>query len=103
MKILLTFFFLFFSSSVVAEDISDFQIEGISIGDSLLDYMSEKEIKNNIVEIYQYYNNQDFTTVQLSNHRILTQYDGLQINIKRKDQNYIIYGLYGGIYSELIK
>ena len=98
MKTFLTLLLFLFSSSVVAEDVSDFEIEGMSIGDSLLDYMSEKEIKNNIVEIYQYYNNQDFTTVQLSNHRILTQYDGLQINIKRKDQNYIIYGLNGGIF-----
>ena len=98
----ISIFFIFIllvnSHSVFSEDISDFQIEGISIGDSLLDYMSEKEIKNNIVEIYEYYDNQDFTTVQLYNHRILTQYDGLQINIKRKDQNYIIYALSGGIY-----
>ena len=43
MKIFLTLFVLLFSSSVVAEDISDFEIEGISIGDSLLDYMTEDE------------------------------------------------------------
>ena len=30
-----------------ADDIRDFQIEGMSIGDSLLDYYSEKDIKNN--------------------------------------------------------
>ena len=30
-----------------ADDIRDFQIEGMSIGDSLLDYFSEKEIKKN--------------------------------------------------------
>lgn len=98
MKTLLTLFVLLIPSSVFADDISDFEIEGMSIGDSLLDYLSKKEINNNIVEIYDYYNNQDFTTVQLSNHRILTQYDGLQINIKRKDQKYIIYALYGGIF-----
>ena len=28
-----------------ADDIRDFQIEGMSIGDSLLDYFSEEEIK----------------------------------------------------------
>ena len=48
MKILLTLSVLLFSSSVVAEDISDFQIEGISIGDSLLDYMTEDQIKKEI-------------------------------------------------------
>ena len=47
MKIFLTFLVLLFSSSVVAEDISDFEIEGMSLGDSLLDYFSEREIKNN--------------------------------------------------------
>ena len=31
-----------------ADDIRDFQIEGMSIGDSLLDYFSEEEIKTNI-------------------------------------------------------
>ena len=48
MKILLTLFVLFFSSLVFADDISDFQIEGISIGDSLLDYMSEEKIKTEL-------------------------------------------------------
>ena len=40
MKIYITLFVLFFSSSIFADDISDFEIEGISIGDSLLDYVS---------------------------------------------------------------
>ena len=44
MKTFLTFFVLLFSSSLFADDISDFQIEGISIGDSLLNYFSEDEI-----------------------------------------------------------
>jgi hypothetical protein len=52
-KLLVLLFSLFFFSStaVFADDISDFSIEGISIGDSLLDYMSEddilEEIENN--------------------------------------------------------
>jgi len=36
--------FLLSSASVFADDISEFSIEGISIGDSLLDYMTEDEI-----------------------------------------------------------
>ena len=36
---------MLFSSSVLVEDISDFQIEGMSIGDSLLDYFSDKATK----------------------------------------------------------
>ena len=47
--LVLLFSLLFLSSpSVFADDISDFQIEGISIGDSLLDYMSEDEILKKI-------------------------------------------------------
>ena len=37
---------LSFQTWTKADDIKDFQIEGMSIGDSLLDYFSEKEIKN---------------------------------------------------------
>ena len=40
--------FLLSSPSVFADDISDFEIEGISIGDSLLDYMTEEEILKQI-------------------------------------------------------
>ena len=50
--ILLFSFFLLSSPSVFADDISDFQIEGMSIGDSLLDYFSEDEIINNIYDAY---------------------------------------------------
>ena len=42
--ILLFSLFLLSSPSVFADDITDFEIEGISIGDSLLDYMTEDEI-----------------------------------------------------------
>ncbi len=35
-----------------ADDISDFQIEGMSIGDSLLDYFSRTEIDNKSQYIY---------------------------------------------------
>ena len=41
MKKTLIILVLLFSSSVVADDISDFEIEGMSIGDSALDYYGE--------------------------------------------------------------
>jgi hypothetical protein len=53
--ILLFSFFLLSSHSVFADDISDFQIEGISIGDSLLDYMTEDEILEEIDNSERYY------------------------------------------------
>ena len=60
-KLLILLFSIFFlsSHSVFADDISDFQIEGISIGDSLLDYMTEdeilKEIEINKYQAFEYF------------------------------------------------
>ena len=53
MKKLSTYLFLIlfsFSAPSFADDIRDFQIEGMSVGDSLLDYFNEEEINNNIVD-----------------------------------------------------
>ena len=48
MKIFIAVLVLIFSiqSWTKADDISDFEIEGMSIGDSFLDYFSKEEIKN---------------------------------------------------------
>ena len=48
MKRLLLILILTFSfqNLTKADDIRDFEIEGISIGDSLLDYFSQEEINN---------------------------------------------------------
>ena len=44
-KLFITLFLsLFFITSSQADDIRDFQIEGISVGDSLLDYIPEEKI-----------------------------------------------------------
>jgi len=41
-----------FQSWTKADDIRDFQIEGMSVGDSLLDYFNKKEIEDNIMNDY---------------------------------------------------
>jgi len=53
--LLLFSFFLLSPPSVFADDISDFTIEGISIGDSLLDYMTEDEILKEIERTKDWY------------------------------------------------
>ena len=45
-KIFLIFFLLIFHPCLFAQDISDFQIEGVSIGDSLLNYASLSKIQS---------------------------------------------------------
>ena len=52
-----------------ADDIRDFQIEGMSIGDSLLDYMSEDEILSEFIrtkDFYSYKTKKKFNEVYFS-------------------------------------
>ena len=58
MKRLLLILILTFSFQTwtKADDIIDFQIEGMSVGDSLLNYMSENEIKNKSTDTFYYKN-----------------------------------------------
>ena len=44
---------LSFQSLSRADDIKDFQIEGITIKDSLLNYFSIKEINNSEIQMYR--------------------------------------------------
>ena len=93
MKKLSTYLFLFlfsFSAPSFADDIQDFQIEGMSLGDSLLDYFSEKEIKKNKKD---YYTNDKFTAVDFRGKSYFENYDGAQIHYKTKSKKYIIYAL----------
>ena len=99
MKTFLTLFVLLFSSSVVADGISDFEIEGMSIGDSLLDYFSEKEIKNNIKNYYSKYNG-EFIAVEFWKLSFFEKYESIQITFKKNDNNYKIYGITGSIYFD---
>ena len=95
MKKTLIILVLLFPSSVVADDIKDYQIEGISIGDSLLDYMSENEILKEF-EIgkneYQW-TDQKFTDVYI--YEGITTYGYFSASVKRKDKKYIIYSIRG--------
>ena len=95
MKILLTLFVLFFSSSVVAEDISDFEIEGMSVGDSLLDYFSEKEITNNIRNVYV---DKQFTLVSFFDFPFFENYKNIDVHYLTGDNSYKIYSIAGNIF-----
>ena len=91
---------LLLSISTKADDIRDFEIEGISIGDSLLDFYSEKEIKQNIkVNYFSRIKDKTFVTAEIRNDKF-KNYDGLQIILKRNDNTYKIYGMHGIIFYE---
>ena len=95
MKKLSTYLFLIFfsfSAPSFADDISEYQIEGISIGDSLLDYMSEEEIKENIVFVYD---DKKFTISEYK--KSFELYDALGFSYKTDDKKYIVQGIQGQI------
>ena len=97
MKTFLTLFVLFFSSSVVADDISDFQIEGMSIGDSLLDYFNEEERKKG--KIISYPKSKEFSTFRFWEPTFdFEMYDSIGISFKTNDKNYQIVGMAGAIF-----
>ena len=100
MKKLSTYLFLFlFSFSVpsFAEDISEYQIEGISIGDSLLDHLSKEEIITEIERTKFVYNylTDEFGEVYLRGNFV--NYDDLSFFVKPKDKHYTIYSIKGSI------
>ena len=87
-----------------ADDIRDFQIEGMSIGDSLLDYMSEEEIITEIETNKPTYNylTDEFGEVYLEGNFEI--YDVLSFFVKPDDENYTIYYISGSInYDDKIK
>jgi len=74
-----------------ADDIRDFEIEGMSIGDSLLDYFSNEEIKKKIIK--QNFKDKTYATVEFNFLSSFETYDGLHIFIKRNDTKFIIYSI----------
>ena len=87
--ILLFSFFLLGSPSVFADDISDFQIEGMSIGDSLLDYMTKdeihEEIERNINDYY--YLNEPKKYIGIYLWKEFPTYDFVSVFIKNNATN----------------
>ncbi|MDA9682866.1 hypothetical protein N9U23_03155 [Candidatus Pelagibacter sp.] len=89
-RIILTLIIVFNIQSLTkADDIKDFQIEGLSVGDSLLIHMSKKKIEQ--LKKYQVYPNKKFYTLYLEKEFFnLNTYDFIQIDLKRGDKNYIL-------------
>jgi len=91
---------LSFQSLTKADVISDFQIERMSIGDSLSDYFTKKEIRVKRKERIKYPNSNKFTGITFDEHPKLKVYDSVQVNVKTKDKKYIIYSISGISYFD---
>ena len=94
MKKLSTYLFLIlFSFQTVswADDIRDFEVEGMSVGDSLLDHEDEESIIKYSVNIYDI--DEYYVFVNYFDHS--SNYDGYQVHYKKNDKKYIIVALQG--------
>ena len=99
MRIFLIIIILFFNikSFSNANDIKEFEIEGMSIGDSLLNFVSKKSIITQIEDkrTSVYYDN-DYVSIVLKDMRNkLSTYEDVKAVIKPNDQSYKIYALEG--------
>ena len=88
-----------FQSWTKADDIREFEIEGMSIGDSLLDYFSEEEIKRS-----DRYDNTNTNWKSDKMFQLRTGKKGPYIEImfalKKNDKKYKIYGIDGLVKME---
>ena len=82
-----------FQSWIKADDISDFEIEGMSIGDSLLDFFSEEEIMNPD-GIYKYKESDKFYIIGFNS---IGKFDRVTFTIKKNDTSYKMYQVGGEI------
>ena len=85
-------FFIIFQTLSKADDIRDFEIEGMSVGDSLLDYMSINQIKNSKRNYFKD-KRKYYVVARLDN---LENYEVVDLYLKTGDQKYIIRTI-GGI------
>ena len=94
MKIFITLIVLIFSlqSWTKADDIKEFEIEGISIGDRLLSHFTKSQVQNSNKNTYPKSNKFVGVEIRLSNYE---KYKFVQIHY---DNNFIIHSVAGAVF-----
>ena len=96
-----------------ADDIRNLQIEGMSIGDSALDFFSETLIKNGTknnpinspnqkYEVSSIYTKETGNYINVANFNFAV-FEAVEITYKKNDRNYVIEAVAGAITNEKIK
>jgi hypothetical protein len=110
-KLLILLFSLLISFSVLSDDISDFEIEGISVGDSLLEYMSKDEILKGIernkndypylsepLKYFEVYLFEEFPIYDVVS--VYIKNNGLSKYVTSSNEKYTVLGTRGMIYHD---
>ena len=96
--ILLLAFTLSFQSLTTANDIKDFEIEGMSIGDSLLDFFTENEINN--MSTTEYPKSDKYIMLGYNSKNKFKSYEAMSFHIKKNDKKFKIHALKAGHYYQ---
>ena len=98
--IFLIIFFFSLQSWAKADDIRDFQIEGMSIGDSLLDFMKKKEIDSKKVYFKSKIGiKKEYSSLFIDRNN-LDNFDDVRIYFKSIDKNYAMESIAGYKYFQ---
>jgi hypothetical protein len=94
---------LSFQTLAKTDDIRDFEIEGMSIEDSALEYFTKKELNNKEDLIFYKSKNKlfKFQTYSYRNYQIpkkFLNYENVEMHFKKNDNEYIIKSLGGLLY-----
>jgi len=93
---------LFFNTITKADDIRDFEIEGMSVGDSLLDYFSKDEIEDYLM--LDYYTNlpkdysEIYRIVEFKRLPSFKTYTNVTMDFFKKDNEFIIQTISGVLF-----
>ena len=82
-----------FQSLIKADDIRDFEIEGMSIGDSLLDFFDREEIENN--KTYEVEQKNNHSVARYYIRKNTNEYDFITTSFKTNDKKYKIIEISG--------
>ncbi len=101
LKKILIIFFLFFSSSVFADDLKKFKIEGMSLGDSVIDHFPGRDVVNNINSKYNRLSD-EYHVSDIFQHSSFKKFDMVSLFIQSDNEETLfpISGMSGLIYYE---
>jgi len=82
-----------FQSWTKADDVRDLEIEGMSLGDSLLEFFDERTIKKG--KLNHTYADNTFFDVEIYGHKSFNKYQNVSFSLKKNDKKYKIYQIVG--------
>ena len=100
-KIILIFFLIFNLNFIhsFANDINEIELDGMSLGDSLLNYYSKKEIKDNKINYFP--DERQYFVVFYNKN--LSRFDDMEIYLKTNDKKYTMRSINAGLYPKSLK